>query len=92
MISQSGYKKGKKYYQREIIEQILNDGNFELSPMYHSNMVEDMLDLINLIRAFDLREFDDILKLLINELPKTLQWLSIMCHPDKKISFFNDSA
>ena len=37
----------------EIPEQILEDGaNFELSPMYHSLILVDMLDIFNLTRAY----------------------------------------
>ena len=37
----------------QINEQILEDGaNFELSPMYHSIMLVDCLDLLNLANAY----------------------------------------
>lgn len=86
-------KKGEKILSREIKEQILKDGgNFELSPMYHSNIIEDMLDLVNIIRAFNLKEFSEILEEFIEILPNSISWLDKMCHPDKGVSFFNDSA
>ena len=37
----------------ELSEQILGDGgHFECSPMYHSLILEDVLDLINLSRTY----------------------------------------
>ena len=45
--------KGLKIVNRELDEQILNDGgNFERSPMYHSFFLEDLLDLINISHVF----------------------------------------
>ena len=91
--SKSWLSKGKKILLNEMNEQILPDGgNFELSPMYHCNMVEDMLDLLNLFRAVDPQEFGGVIEKLTGSLPKTFNWLHNMCHPDQGISFFNDSA
>ena len=40
--------------ERELDEQILADGgHFERSPMYHSMILEDCLDLLNVIHAHD---------------------------------------
>ena len=57
--------------------------------MYHSIILEDVLDIVNLMRAY--RCNHEILKL-EETAPKMLQWLEYMCHPDGEISFFNDSA
>jgi uncharacterized heparinase superfamily protein len=86
-------KKGVKILRKEIKEQILNDGgNFELSPMYHSNMIEDILDLINLHKTFPDSELVKITDSLNKAVPKSMNWLYKMSHPDGQISFFNDSA
>ena len=86
-------KKGVKILRKEIEEQILNDGgNFELSPMYHSNMIEDLLDLINLHKTFPDSELLKIIDSLNNAVPKSMNWLYKMSHPDGQISFFNDST
>ena len=43
---------GLRLLNRQIREQVLPDGgHFELSPMYHSVFLEDLLDLINLARV-----------------------------------------
>jgi len=79
---------------REVQEQILTDGgHFERSPMYHSLILEDILDLITLA--------DTCPKLVSLETrtenwrfasEKMLKWLDAMTHPDQGISFFNDAA
>ena len=83
------YKKGKKILEKELKVQVLSDGgNFELSTMYHSIFLEDLLDLINLHQAYN-HELPDGLE---QKVPMMFKWLKIMCHPDGEISFFNDSA
>lgn len=84
---------GLKILAREIPEQFLDDGgHFELSPMYHSILLWDLLDLINLAKISEQ-------PLLLNNLKgwsalavNALRWLDVMTHPDKEISFFNDAT
>ncbi|MDB0021053.1 heparinase II/III family protein [Candidatus Pseudothioglobus singularis] len=87
--SNSWYKKGYKIFHNELYEQILPDGgNFELSTMYHSIILEDLLDLFNLHQLYKInlpKEIEGIIK-------KMIKWLEAMCHPDGEISFFNDAA
>ena len=83
------YQKGKKILENELEEQVLSDGgNFELSTMYHSIFLEDLLDLVNLHQAFN----HELLNGLEQKIPMMFNWLKTMCHPDGEISFFNDSA
>ena len=85
--------KGLRVLKQEMEEQFLKDGaHFELSPMYHSLMLWDVLELIDLALITNKPE-------LIRELGKWreiatqgITWLSAMCHPDGDISFFNDAA
>jgi uncharacterized heparinase superfamily protein len=77
----------------EISEQILEDGaNFELSPMYHSLILVDMLDIFNLSRAYPTQVSGKLVSQLENYLPKMLAFMESMTHPDGGVSFFNDSA
>lgn len=81
--------KGLKIFSKQVHEQILDDGgHFELSPMYHSIILEDLLDLINIMRAYGQTHPETWL----NSVAKMLFWLKVMCHPDKKPGFFNDCA
>jgi uncharacterized heparinase superfamily protein len=72
----------------EIAEQILADGgHFERSPMYHSVITEDLLDLVNLGHAYP-----SLLPDWSRVTARMLGWLDRMTHPDGGISFFNDAA
>ena len=77
----------------EIPEQILQDGaNFELSPMYHSLILTDMLDMLNLSKAYPTQVSSQLGSLLERYIPKMLTFMEAMAHPDGGVSFFNDSA
>jgi uncharacterized heparinase superfamily protein len=85
--------KGLKIIYRELLEQVLVDGgNFERSPMYHSIFLEDLLDLINLAGTYpemvEREQVDQWRAIAI----KMLKWHKAMCHPDGEIAFFNDAA
>ncbi|RYG24179.1 alginate lyase family protein [bacterium] len=87
---------GLKLLKQELEEEILADGgHYERSPMYHSIVLEDVLDLINLRRAYpdaipaEYRAFADGW----SDLAQRMRvWLNVMLHPDGRISFFNDAA
>ena len=76
----------------ELGEQILDDGgHFELSPMYHAVILEDVLDLIQLCQLFpaELEAKGQAPRMLAGRM---LGWLADMTHPDGEIGFFNDAA
>jgi uncharacterized heparinase superfamily protein len=86
-IEPSWLAKGLSILNKEIPEQILADGgHFERSPMYHSLILEDMLDLTNLGRLYP------------GVLPHwsatehMLGWLRNLLHHDGRIAFFNDAV
>lgn len=75
--------------QNEIPKQVLADGgHFERSPMYHAGFAEDMLDVVNIMKAYG-RQFDANWR---ETIARMLVWLDAMSHPDKGIAFFNDAA
>ena len=77
------YKKGMAIYKKELPEQTCADGvNFERSPMYHSIILEDLLDCFELTRETIFREYAS----------KMLGALEFLCGPDGRISKFNDST
>ena len=79
--------------EKEIPEQILEDGgNFELTPMYHATITADLLDMLSVIEAYQDDRCKTIAKDIRLRLPRMLQWLEIMSHPDGYVSLFNDSA
>ena len=77
----------------QFTEQILGDGgHFERSPMYHSIVLEDVLDLLAISRVYP-----SVVPLPMLDRWKSVasdmsRWLAAMCHPDDDISFFNDAA
>ncbi|WP_027950398.1 heparinase II/III family protein [Haliea salexigens] len=98
---------GFRILAREVPEQILADGgHFERSTMYHALALEDMLDLLNLLRCLDQAsssasplenralhsQLGDFLQAWPALIQKMVSWLQAMCHPDGEIAFFNDAA
>lgn len=87
------YRIAEKGLISEIPEQILEDGaNFELSPMYHSLILLDMLDMLNLSRAYPTYVSNKLVSLLEDYIPRMLAFMEAMAHPDGGVSFFNDSS
>jgi uncharacterized heparinase superfamily protein len=85
--------KGIKIIESELNEQILKDGGaFERSPMYHSILLEDLLDLHYLLSSQKKDFFEDLLSRLKEKINSMFYWLEVMSHPDGQISFFNDCA
>lgn len=84
---------GLALLRRELNEQILADGgHFERSPMYHTIVLEDLLDLVQLAQIFpgsvaaaDVSDWRAAAQ-------RMLRWLAAMTHPDGGITFFNDAA
>ncbi|MCG8435943.1 MAG: heparinase II/III family protein, partial [Gammaproteobacteria bacterium] len=92
--AESWLKCGLQILDKELNEQILPDGgHFELSPMYHSIIAEDLLDLIWLARLAP-----KVTKHLLptkrwrDTAEKMISWLQKMCHPDGDIALFNDAS
>ena len=83
------HRLGARMIQKQLAEQVLPDGaNFELSTMYHALCLVDLLDLVNVHRAFG-RDTPEVVS---DAIPGAIRWLADMCHPDGEISFFNDAA
>ena len=83
---------GLSIYRRQLKEQILADGaHFELSPMYHAIILEDLLDVLNLASAYRMAG-ESALAALPGITGKMRSWLKAMTHPDGGMSFFNDAA
>ena len=85
--------KGLKIISVQLPEQVLLDGgNFERSPMYHSIFLEDLLDLLNLARAFP-GSISNLTVTYWTEVAQSMMyWLDAMRHPDGEIAFFNDAV
>jgi len=82
-------RRGLKILDVEVPEQILEDGgHFERSPMYHAIILDDLLDLINLFRAYG----REIPAAWLETHVRMRAWLIALSHPDGEIALFNDAA
>ena len=86
--------RGLELLADQISEQILTDGaHFELSPMYHSLVLEGMLDLLGLSHAYPDVLDEPIAAMGLKEVARQMaQWLAAIRHPDGQIPYFNDAA
>ena len=85
--------KGMEILARQVPEQVLADGgHFELSPMYHALILEDLLDLLNLVAAFPGVIPTPTVAGWREAVSRMRAWLAAMTHPDGGIAFFNDAA
>lgn len=87
-------EKGVRILDTQLREQVLDDGaHFELSPMYHSIMIELVVDVLRLAKNADCPE---VLRARAPQLETSVRsmarWLRGAIHPDGEISFFNDGA
>ena len=86
-------RKGLSLIDRELREQVLDDGgHFELSPMYHAIILEDLLDLVQLGQVYPLLAEEHRIAQWRTTAKRMLQWLRTMTHPDGEIAFFNDAT
>ncbi len=85
--------KGISILSSELGEQILPDGgHFERSPMYHSMIFEDCLDLLNVCENKPHPALRELSRQLRGRLPSMMGFLFGMTHPDGRIALFNDAA
>ena len=77
----------------ELDAQFAADGaHQERSPMYHSLLLENLLDLLNLARARASRAPAGLVEVLEETTGRGLGALEVWCHPDGEIPLFGDSA
>lgn len=85
-------RRGISLLTTELAEQVLADGgHFELSPMYHALLLEDLLDLVQLAAIYPAALGSEV-SFWAEKAEKMLGWLAAMSHPDGEISLFNDAA
>jgi hypothetical protein len=81
-------ERGCHIVEQEIEHQILADGGyFELSPMYHCLMLEWCLDLCNLLPPDG-----ELARRLGSKIPRMIDFLQAVTHPQGEIALFNDST
>ncbi len=86
----SVYEKALRILTYELEEQFLADGaHFELSPMYHSLAMEDLLDLYQL-SSFLPSTFPS--KIILEKYYLGMNWLSLMKYNNEEFAHFNDCS
>ncbi len=88
-------QQGFALFRDQLQEQVLSDGaHFELSTMYHSFVLEDVIDVVHLLHCCPgvIAESDHWQSQLTATAASMTAWLNAMCHPDGQIAFFNDAA
>ena len=88
------YRKACRLLRHELAEQILPDGaHFEQSPMYHSIMLDRLLDCLSLAQHAQglggLQQMADFLKA---KAARMLGHLESICYADGSLPLFGDSA
>ena len=84
---------GLRLWDEQLVEQVLVDGgHFERSPMYHSIILTDVLDLIQLGQLYRTGEIARRLASLRDTAGSMASWLDGLLLPDDQIPFFNDAA
>ncbi|MBS1824094.1 MAG: alginate lyase family protein [Acidobacteria bacterium] len=79
--------------REQIAEQVLSDGGHcEQSPMYHTIVLGDLLDLVNLAQAYPECVPPAARQLFSDTSCAMFTWLARMCHPDGGTSFFSDGG
>ena len=83
------YSRGSKILEDQLEEQVLPDGaHYELSPMYHLVVLEDLLDLVQLMTVYK----QQVPHYLRDAIRRMLAWSRVMRYPNGEIPFFNDAA
>lgn len=92
-VAQGWLQKGLALLNRQHKEQLLADGaHFELSPMYHSIILMDVLDIIQLGQCYPNGALNHSINSLTDSASALSGWLKGMLHPDGEIPFFNDAT
>jgi uncharacterized heparinase superfamily protein len=83
-------RQGLKILISEVEEQVFDDGShFELAPMYHALILEDILDVMNFAKTFG---HDGIPEGWTDVVKSMTKFLKATTHPDGGYCFFNDSV
>jgi uncharacterized heparinase superfamily protein len=81
--------RGARLLDAQLDEQFLDDGaHYELSPVYHSVILEDLLDLLQVFNRAGLRP----LARLESTARRATGWLACIVRADGKVPLFNDGA
>jgi len=84
---------GDRLFGDQVREQMLADGgHYERSPMYHAIVLEDMLDVLNLLRSSPGLPLGASARELEAKARAGLRFIETLTYPDGEIALFNDAA
>ncbi len=84
------WSKGEAVLEQQLHEQILADGgHFERSPMYHAQVLEDLIEIRLLCRSMGKRL---ACSEMLAKIQSMAEFLRGILHPDGEIPLFNDSV
>jgi uncharacterized heparinase superfamily protein len=87
--AESWLRLGMAIFQEELTEQFLDDGaHFELSPAYHALVLEDLLDLVQILRSAR----QPVPPQITSVVRAASRWLAAMVLPSGQIPLFNDAS
>ncbi len=85
--------KGAKLLTGQTAEQLLPDGgHYERSPMYHGIVTEDLLDVLNLLKASRVEIPMVTITMIEQYVRLALRFIDEITYPDGNIPLFNNSA
>lgn len=91
--AESWLELGWSIVREELSIEVLDDGgHFERSPMYHSLILEDVLNLLNLAKTYTTRSPMGLETLCGEVAVSMLTWLQQMTYDDGTTPLFNDTA
>ncbi len=88
------FSKANEIITNELKEEILQDGgHYELSPMYHSIILQRLLDCVVLLKNNQVFETQDSLLILVRDkVGKMISWLQKVTFSNGDIPLVNDAA
>lgn len=82
-------QKGLEILWQELKRQVAEDGGqFELSPMYHTVVLLNYIEVVNILRMHN----EKVPAWVSGTINKMVIFLKLMSMPDNEIAYFNDSA
>jgi uncharacterized heparinase superfamily protein len=91
IVSDDWWQTGEHLLGGQLEEQVLADGgHFERSPMYHAQVLEDLVDIRSLTKAIARPLV--CAELLDRKIAAMREFLGAILHPDGEIPLFNDAT
>lgn len=82
-------KKGLEILWQELQRQVADDGgHFELSPMYHTVVLLNYIEVVSILKNYK----EEVPDWVMTTLQKMINFLKLISMPEYEIAYFNDAA